>query len=186
MGIKAEKAARDRKYYTEHKDEKRKYYTDHKEERAAWGRKYRAEHREDLAANSRKYHQEHRDERAAYDRKYYQEHKAEKAAYKRKYQQDNPEKARTKNRKRRALKVSQLGLWHHLEVQIEILMYQVQEGLCYYCGDILDWDNRINSPLEHMTPLSRGGLHGVDNWCISCRDCNQRKHTKTAEEFINL
>lgn len=102
----------------------------------------------------------------------------------REWKQANPDKVRGYIRKRRALNLSQLGLWNHMETQLEPLMYQSQEGKCYYCGDILDWENRINSPLEHMTPLTRGGSHGFDNWCISCRDCNLRKHAMTAEEFI--
>ena len=89
-----------------------------------------------------------------------------------------------KARKRLAIKKSQLGLWHHMETQIEELLYRSQEGCCFYCQEILDWENRRNSPLEHMIPLSRGGTHGIENWCISCRTCNSKKHTKTAKEFL--
>ncbi|WP_338080942.1 HNH endonuclease, partial [Anoxybacillus flavithermus] len=34
-----------------------------------------------------------------------------------------------------------------------------------------------------MIPKSRGGTDRVYNLCLSCHDCNQRKGSKTAEEF---
>jgi len=63
--------------------------------------------------------------------------------------------------------------------------YEVREYLlekfgrkCCYCG-------KENVPLEveHIIPKSRGGTDRVDNLCLACHDCNQRKGSKTAEEF---
>ncbi|QAV25590.1 HNH endonuclease [Neobacillus thermocopriae] len=63
--------------------------------------------------------------------------------------------------------------------------YEVREYLlekfgrkCCYCG-------KENVPLEveHIIPKSRGGTDRIDNLCIACRDCNQRKGNQTAEEF---
>jgi 5-methylcytosine-specific restriction endonuclease McrA len=38
--------------------------------------------------------------------------------------------------------------------------------------------------LEHPMPLSRGGSHGIDNWVLSCFDCNASKGNKTEQEFL--
>lgn len=63
--------------------------------------------------------------------------------------------------------------------------YEVREYLlekfgrkCCYCG-------KENVPLEveHIVPKSRGGTDRIDNLCLACRDCNQRKGNQTAEEF---
>ncbi len=63
--------------------------------------------------------------------------------------------------------------------------YEVREYLlekfgrkCCYCG-------KENVPLEveHIIPKSRGGTDRIDNLCLACRDCNQRKGSQTAEEF---
>ena len=35
-----------------------------------------------------------------------------------------------------------------------------------------------------MLPKSRGGSNRIDNLTLSCHDCNQKKDTMTAEEFI--
>ena len=63
--------------------------------------------------------------------------------------------------------------------------YEIREYLlekferkCSYCG-------KQNIPLEveHIIPKSRGGSNRVDNLCIACNPCNQKKGNKTAEEF---
>ncbi len=38
--------------------------------------------------------------------------------------------------------------------------------------------------MDHMVPLSRGGLHCWTNVCLACPPCNLSKHDKTAEEFM--
>lgn len=35
-----------------------------------------------------------------------------------------------------------------------------------------------------MLPKSRGGSNRIDNLTLSCHECNQKKNTLTAEEFI--
>ena len=44
-------------------------------------------------------------------------------------------------------------------------------GGCYYCGGPFEhWD--------HYQPLSKGGLHEIDNLLPSCAKCNLKKHNK--------
>ena len=50
---------------------------------------------------------------------------------------------------------------------------------CFYCGKI---DG--NFEIEHMLPKVRGGSNRIDNLTLSCHECNQKKGTMTAEEFI--
>jgi 5-methylcytosine-specific restriction endonuclease McrA len=63
--------------------------------------------------------------------------------------------------------------------------YEIREYLlekfnrkCCYCG-------KTNVPLEveHIIPKSRGGTNRIDNLCLACHECNQKKGNKTAEEF---
>ena len=63
--------------------------------------------------------------------------------------------------------------------------YEVREYLlekfgrkCCYCGK-----QNIPLEIEHIIPKSRGGSNRIDNLCISCHTCNQRKGNQTAEEF---
>ena len=50
---------------------------------------------------------------------------------------------------------------------------------CFYCGKTVS-----KFEVEHMTPRTRGGSDRIDNLTLSCHDCNQKKNTLTAEEFI--
>ena len=61
--------------------------------------------------------------------------------------------------------------------------FREQEGLCYYCD--IDLRN-VGFHRDHMIPLSRGGTNSRENICLTCRPCNLRKNTKTADEFLNL
>lgn len=158
---------------------KRKWLAANPEKCRKATREWNAANPETMSANSRKWNAAN-PERARENKRRWLE---DRPGYFREWAAANPEKLRANVRRRHARKLSQLGLWHHMEAQLESLMYQSQEGCYYYCGRLLDWKNRINSPLEHKTPLSRGGVHGFDNWCIACRSCNSRKGTKTIEEF---
>lgn len=53
------------------------------------------------------------------------------------------------------------------------------EHCCAYCGDELEGMGWI----EHLQPLSRGGVHRKENVVPSCQSCNQRKGDMTLEEF---
>ena len=50
---------------------------------------------------------------------------------------------------------------------------------CFYCGKTVS-----GFEVEHMTPKARGGSNRIDNLTLSCHDCNEKKGTLTAEEFI--
>lgn len=103
------------------------------------------------------------------------------------WKKNNPNKIRAYNNKRQARKLNQLGLWHQLEIKLVPLMRKAQQGQCIFCKTVMGPDLPKQHPqketLEHMTPLSRGGSHGIDNWALSCWKCNDKKRIKTAEEF---
>jgi 5-methylcytosine-specific restriction endonuclease McrA len=69
--------------------------------------------------------------------------------------------------------------------QGELLGYEVREYLlekwgrkCAYCGT-----EGVPLEVEHIIPKSRGGSNRVSNLTLSCRKCNQKKGSRTAEEF---
>ena len=50
---------------------------------------------------------------------------------------------------------------------------------CFYCDkEVSDFE------VEHMIPKARNGSNCIDNLTLSCHDCNHKKGTLTAEEFI--
>lgn len=59
-------------------------------------------------------------------------------------------------------------------------LYERQEGRCAYCRQPLLGRFHV----DHKTPLSRGGLHVIENLCCACPHCNIAKHDRTDAEFI--
>lgn len=51
---------------------------------------------------------------------------------------------------------------------------------CRWCGKLVRKSDRH---VDHVVPLSRGGAHGVSNFCCSCSRCNLRKNNKLPHEF---
>lgn len=69
--------------------------------------------------------------------------------------------------------------------QGELQGYEVKEYVlekwertCAYCGIM-----GVQLQMEHIVPKARGGSNRVSNLTLACEPCNQRKGTKTAEEF---
>jgi 5-methylcytosine-specific restriction endonuclease McrA len=99
--------------------------------------------------------------------------------YWRKYHKEHPEIGREKCRRRRARKLSQLGDFSAWMVQY-YRCYQRNE--CFYCGEKLSTGVRNGNPrketLDHVIPLSKGGLHCWTNTVLACRGCNCKKQDK--------
>lgn len=59
------------------------------------------------------------------------------------------------------------------------------DGFCPYCGKKIGliYDSKIIH-IDHIIPLSRGGIDAVENLEAICCKCNCRKTNKTREEFL--
>jgi RHS repeat-associated protein len=57
---------------------------------------------------------------------------------------------------------------------------------CVFCGTpTTRTPGPTQSNIDHAIPKARGGNNTVPNAQHTCRDCNQRKRTKTTREFLN-
>ena len=66
-------------------------------------------------------------------------------------------------------------------------LYKRDKGVCYICGGICDFNDWKITPggqkypgdnrpeIEHVVPISRGGLHSWDNVRLACHKCNNEK-----------
>ena len=69
-------------------------------------------------------------------------------------------------------------------------LFNRDAGICYLCGEPCDWSDRTNNitgmnypSIEHVRPLSRGGLHAWDNVKLAHFGCNIRKSNKLLVEM---
>ena len=53
-----------------------------------------------------------------------------------------------------------------------------QNHTCYYCKCALDYTTPKQVHLDHVIPLSKGGLHTLSNVVWSCASCNSSKSNK--------
>ena len=62
-------------------------------------------------------------------------------------------------------------------------LYMRDGGVCQICGRQINFDCDSNSDfypsIDHIQPLSKGGLHSWDNVQLACRVCNSIKQDKT-------
>lgn len=56
-----------------------------------------------------------------------------------------------------------------------------QEDCCFYCFSKLNYTKPRAVHLDHIVPLSKGGLHRMDNVVWSCSTCNMQKSNKVLD-----
>lgn len=79
-----------------------------------------------------------------------------------------------KQRRRAAIAKADCGC---VSAQALKLLGDALNWSCIYCGGEFEhWD--------HATPISKGGLHCIENLATACADCNLRKNAKTQAEFL--
>jgi 5-methylcytosine-specific restriction protein A len=57
---------------------------------------------------------------------------------------------------------------------------QIGKGVCYHCEEKFA---RENLTMDHLIPLSRGGLSNKKNIVVSCKQCNSHKKNLTVAEL---
>ena len=72
-------------------------------------------------------------------------------------------------------------------------LYKRDKGVCYLCGRKCNWNDYVTRSngvvvagdsypsVEHVIPLSKGGLHSWNNVMLACRGCNTKKNAKILE-----
>jgi 5-methylcytosine-specific restriction endonuclease McrA len=165
------------------------------EECVAWKRAYKrqqyAKNKEADNARSRAYRQANLERIQEYDRKRSEERKDDPAhrEYQRQYAaRRSAEKAEATRRWRAE------NYWWDVALRIQSYCTAREQGLeddafewiktldgssCTYCGDAAE-------TVDHVIPISAGGLSNRDNLVPCCRPCNRKKHKMPVEKFLRL
>ena len=64
----------------------------------------------------------------------------------------------------------------------QALMHLVSSAIeCCYCRKEL---GKTDRHVDHKHPISKGGLHGLDNLAVCCRSCNVRKNATPYDQWL--
>ena len=155
---------RQRKYYETHKElvkRRAKLWHEANPEKAALTEaKYRERNREVIA--------EKRRARAIAD-------PAKLAAYNAKHKANNPHSKRIHSQNRRNLTVGKLS------TGIADKLFELQQGKCPICKVSL---KSVKTHIDHIIPISLGGLNVDANVQLLCVTCNLQKHARHPVEFM--
>jgi len=182
-----------RKYGSEENEERCRrrhadYYQEHTGESKEQSRKRYLENQEEVIERAKAHYKEHRAEKKLYDMEYRLENREEILKKHRKrakeYYAENREKvcAATSARlaRRRATSAALTPEQNDAIKRIYTTASSAERVRCYLCGGLIPKGKRH---VDHIMPLSKGGLHAPANLAIACATCNISKHAKLPEEI---
>lgn len=104
-------------------------------------------------------------------------HAAYMAAYLPEWKRTNPERLRDYTHRRRALKAATAFTAIDYDK-----IWLACGGSCPDCGCVIErsapWPTATFASIDHIIPLSRGGMHAQDNLRYTCLPCNMKKGAK--------
>ena len=60
--------------------------------------------------------------------------------------------------------------------KLKRIVFELKGMTCTYCG-------QIANQIDHVIPVTKGGLHTIKNLVPCCKSCNSSKGNKTVEEW---
>ena len=161
---------RNKKYRSNNKikiiEYNKQYCKANKDRIVEYQKQYHEVNKEDVNKKHRKYHQEHKEEIAIRSKKYRSNNKEKLAEYRK----NNKDKRNTINAKRRANKLNQTPVLTQQELQDITLYYTLAQQLTEL--------GSTKYHVDHIIPLSKGGLHHPDNLQVLTQRDNLCKSTK--------
>jgi 5-methylcytosine-specific restriction endonuclease McrA len=143
----------------------REYYASH----AAQYANYQA--LESTKQRMRNYVKEHNTELTKYKQNHYEQNKEVYISRYKLWRKKHPDKALDQCQRRRARK--SLTRPQITSQSAKGFILEKQHNRCCYCGRKFTEKNK--PILDHLTPLSKGGAHVIENLAYACRSCNSRK-----------
>ena len=150
-----------------------------KEARGVYNKEYRKKNKDALNASSREYYQKNKAAILASDREYYRENRQQRIDNTLRWAKENPEKASLISQRRR-VRIANATL-------VPFTAEQLAGRLDYFgrkCYLKLEGCTGEYQHLDHVIPLSRGGLHALPNLRPACQSCNLRKGNKLLKELV--
>lgn len=160
------------------KESLKKYYIKNKEKLNILSKKRYEDNKEEKLKVRREYVKKNPDKIVQQQKNWYLKNRELKILKSCEYIKNNKLKHCIYNEKRRSNKNNTCDKSIN---EIAILkMMNNQKSKCIYCDTCIIKDFHI----DHINPLSRGGLHSIINIQLLCPNCNCSKGNKNNKEFI--
>ena len=156
------------------------HYAAHRDEDNARRKAYYEAHREKAKISGAMRYRTHREEKAAWSAGYYAANRVQKIAYLRAWRAEHPDEAHERDARHSAKRRGARTCDHPacLALVPVSLAWQTNPHVCWICGTPV-WQG-VNLHMDHVMPISRGGLHCSDNLRPACAFCNLSKHNRVA------
>ena len=167
-----------RRYQERHPDRVREHRKKSDAKRWLTGSKWSQKHPEKQRENERAWRDRNPEKMHESYRRFYLKNKDRLREKDRRQRDANPERIIANLARRRALRSSAEGDFTAQEFKDLCAEYK---NACAYCGE-----TDVKLTADHDIPLARGGSNWISNILPSCKSCNSRKRTRTAQEFLFL
>lgn len=159
----------------------REYYLRNKEKCKERYRKWKAENKERVRERDKKYREDNPDIEFNKQKHYRETHKEKLYAKGKKYRYEHRDYFYNKARERKLLKKGVSD--GTVTLDAEQTLFELQNGKCDYCNCDL---SIVGKHLDHIVPLSKGGIHTINNVHWVCPKCNLSKSDKTEDEWFDI
>ena len=142
------------------------YRENNKEKISKIQKRYYKNNRKKIIETHKQYYEANKEEILKHNKQYYQDNKDKVSEINKQYKQKNKHLYREWKAKRRAAKLNQTPDYANLDL-IKLIYKNCPDGY----------------QVDHIKPISSGGLHHESNLCYLPEGINQSKGAKTIEEF---
>jgi 5-methylcytosine-specific restriction endonuclease McrA len=176
-----------KKYRMANRHKDKEYREANREKCRLRGQKFRKENPEKSAASSKKWAKENREKVNEKAKKWYHKNKEKCQASARRYCAKNREKCLLASMRRYYEYPEEASARRHLRyarlrnatignpkiiAKWEKSWRTKKFAICYWCS-VRVFTKTCH--MDHINPLAKGGSHSIENLCISCQPCNNKK-----------
>ena len=157
---------------------KNKYAKEYRDNNKECYNNWYKDNKEKRSKQMSQYYKNNKEKRKEYGEQYYKNNKEEIKEHNKQWKKDNPEKVFNSHNKRRLKEEQGRGITKDQWIE----MMEFFEWRCAYSGEYLG-GNSNNRSIDHIVPLSNGGLNEIWNCVPMLKSYNSSKNTKNMLEW---
>ena len=166
-------------------EHKKAYHQTHKEDISEQKRKYYIENKDKIAERNKAYRDANKDKIAEQNKAWRDANKDKIVELGRTYRHANRNTRLIEDKRRR----DKLAIQNDQTITPDFITELFSKAKsCPYCGKKMfdvSKNQKDAKSLDHLIPISKGGLHSVHNVAICCHSCNSKKRDLSFPEWLD-